>query len=256
MATSSLQGLRVLVTRPALQADALCQMLAARGAEVRRLPLQSIEPVRPATSVARALAAARDARFWIFTSVNAVRFAALVDQGVWPQTIAVGRATADALERAGHLPLVPSDTYSSEGVLQMPELATVAGAQIAIVTGEDGLKLMHETLSARGAAVQRIAVYRRVALPLAAPALDAALQDCDAALLTSGEALAHLLASVTPAQNERLRALQLVVPSQRVVEELSGLALPRAPLVPDPVADEAYVRCLEQWHAAQSERQQ
>lgn len=254
MATASLQGLRVLVTRPAMQAEALCQMLAARGAEVRRLPLQSIEPVRPSASVARALAAARDAQFWIFTSVNAVRFASALDQGVWPATIAVGRATADALERGGHRPQVPVGAYSSEAVLQMPALADVAGARIAIITGEEGLNLMADTLRARRAEVQRIPVYRRVALPLAAAALDAALQDCDAVLLTSGEAFQHLLAHASPAQRERLRALQLVLPSQRVVEETAALALLHAPLVPEHVADDAYVRCLEQWHAAQSER--
>ena len=254
MANPSLQGLRVLVTRPALQAEALCQMLAARGAEVRRLPLQAIEPARQTAAAARALVAARDARWWIFTSVNAVRFAAQLDQGVWPATIAVGRATADALERRGCTPRVPDAAYSSEAVLQLPELAEVAGTRLALISGEDGLDVLADTLSGRGAELTRITVYRRVALPLSAAVLDAALAGCEVILLTSAEALAHLFASATPAQQHALQAVQLVVPSRRVVEEAARRGCRRPPLVPEQVSDEAYVHCLEQWHAASSER--
>lgn len=252
MAAATLQGLRVLVTRPAAQADPLCHLLAARGAIVQRLPLQRIEPVRQPATAARTLAAARDSTWWIFTSANAVHYAQQLDAGVWPPLIAVGRATAIALERLGQQPRVPTDAYSSEAVLRMPELAAVRGTRITLISGEDGLNTLADTLAARGATVERIAVYRRVALPLAPAALDAALADSDVILLSSGEALAHLHASCDAVQRTRLLALPLVVPSRRVLEEAARLGFARTPLLPEQVADDAYVRCLEQWHAAEA----
>ncbi|SEQ52639.1 uroporphyrinogen-III synthase [Solimonas aquatica] len=245
-AAASLQGRRVLVTRPAAQAENLCRLLQARGAEVRRLPLQSIEAVRQPAAAARQLREAHGARAWIFTSVNAVEFAAQLDAGPWPQSIAIGAATAVALEARGQLPLLPEDAFSSEGVLALPLLQAVAGQRLLIVTGEKSRQLMAETLRARGAQVELAAVYRRVALPHTPERVRAALQDCDAVLLTSGEALQQLLALCDEAARALLCQARLVVPSQRVVEQARTLGCQGPLLLPEQVSDAAYLHCLEQ----------
>ena len=239
----------MLVTRPAPQAETLSRLLQARGAQVRRLPLQAIEPVRHPQRAARVLAASRDARAWIFTSVNAVQHAQQLDGGVWPPVMAVGRATAVALERLGLQPRVPDAAYSSKALLALPELQAVAGCRFVVIAGEDGLTTLVDTLEARGAEVARIAVYRRVALPLPPAQLQEALHDSEFIVITSGEALQHLADASAPALLPQLRRLRLVVPSQRVVEQAARLGFEATPLVPDHVADEAYVRCLEQWRA-------
>jgi uroporphyrinogen-III synthase len=148
--SQTLRGLRVLVTRPQTQAETLCRLLAARGADVRQLPLQAIESVRQST-IARQLQAGREADGWIFTSVNAVRFAAQLDAGVWPQCIAVGAATAAALSALGQSSLMPTSAYTSEGILELPELQDIGGKRYLIVTGEGGRNLLAPALQARGA---------------------------------------------------------------------------------------------------------
>lgn len=244
---ATLSGLRVVVTRPAAQAEILCRLLDARGAEVRRLPLQTIEPVRQPQQVARLLAESRDAAAWIFTSVNAVKFAALLDNGVWPPVVAVGAATAAALEARGQEAAMPLSAFTSEGVLDLPQLQDVAGRRILIVTGEGGRDEMRESLRVRGADVQRAEVYRRVALPHPPEAVAQALACAHAVVVTSGEALVRLQQLITEAGRPNLLRLQLVVPSRRVVELARQLGFTAAPLVPEPIADAAYVQCLERW---------
>lgn len=246
----TLHGLRVVVTRPAAQAELLCRLLAARGAEVRRLPLQAIEPARAPALAARQLAEQREASAWIFTSTNAVRFAAMLDAGVWPPCIAVGAATAAALQALGQSAASPQSAYSSEGLLALPELQDVAGHQYLIVTGEDGIDHLREGLRARGAQVHKALVYRRVALPHPPEAVTQALRRAQAAIVTSAEALQRLYALSAGADHAALLKLQLVVPSRRVVEQAQELGFVRAPLLPDPIADAAYVQCLERWWAA------
>ena len=243
----SLSGLRVVVTRPAAQADTLCRLLSARGADVRRLPLQTIEPVRQPQLVARLLAEQREAAAWIFTSVNAVRFAAALDAGLWPPCIAVGAATAASLEARGQVAAVPASAFTSEGVLDLPQLQQVRGQRLLIVTGEGGRDELRAGLQARGAEVLRAEVYRRVTLPHPSEAVAQALSGAHAVLVTSGEALTRLQQLVTDAGRPRLLRLQLVVPSQRVVELARQLGFTAAPLVPEPIADAAYVQCLERW---------
>ncbi|TJY64691.1 uroporphyrinogen-III synthase [Sinimarinibacterium sp. CAU 1509] len=249
MADGVLSGLSVLVTRPAHQADALCRALEERGARVARLPLQAVEPTRHAAQVARVLQQWRDAQVWIFTSVNAVRFARQLDAGVWPTAaIAVGPATAAALQQLGIDPIVP-DSHDSEGVLALPVLQQVRAARILIVTGEGGRDLLQRSLRAHGAEVERAEVYRRVHLPHAPDAVAAALQDIDVALVGNGEALQRLVTLTPEPQRAQLLRLQLVVPSLRVVEQATALGFARPPLVPDQMADSAFVRCLEQWYS-------
>lgn len=244
-ATGSLHGRRILVTRPAAQAERLCQMLQARGAEVRRLPLQGIEAVRQPASVARQLREAHQAQAWIFTSVNAVQFAAQLDEGPWPATIAVGAATAVALEARGHQPLLPAQDYSSEGVLALPQLQAVQGQRLLIVTGENGRELMASRLRERGAEASVAAVYRRVFLPHTPQSVTAALHRCEAIVITNGEALQRLLELCEDAQRAGLLRSRLVVPSQRVVEQARQLGFQGPLLVPETISDAAYLHCLE-----------
>ncbi len=254
MSDGVLSGLSVLVTRPAHQADTLCRALEDRGARVVRLPLQAIEPTRHPVQVARVLQQWRDARAWIFTSVNAVRFARQLDAGVWPAAaIAVGPATAAALQQLGLDPIVP-ERHASEGVLELPVLQQVNAARVLIVTGEGGRDLLHRSLRAQGAEVERAEVYRRVHLPHAPDVVAAALQDVDAAVVGNGEALQRLVALTPEPQRAQLFGLQLVVPSLRVVEQATALGFARPPLVPDQMADSAFVRCLEQWHSTPTDK--
>ncbi len=247
-ASTGLAGLGVAVTRPAVQAAPLCLLLEQHGAAVVRLPMQAIEPARQSIQIERALSAAQAADLWIFTSANAVRHARSLFGTEWPLTIAVGPATAAALRLRGEHPVVvPTHQHNSEGVLALPELQDVRGKRIALITGEGGRDSIETALGARGADVQRIAVYRRVNLPYAPEHIQTTLTAVQAIIVTNGEALQQLVARTPEAAQRALLSKQLVVPSQRVVEQASQFGFTVAPLVPDQMLDTACVHCLEQW---------
>lgn len=199
----ALAGWQVLVTRPAGVADALCQALAAAGAQVHRAPLLAIEPL-PESAVDRAVAQDLD-RFdiVIVTSRHAVQHGISRLADCWPQWpaqqrwLAVGAATASALTAHGIHAEAPADARS-EGLLGLPALSDVAGRRVLLLTGEGGRGLLDSTLVARGALVTRLAVYRRVADDHAGAALDAFRHTAGnpgarAVLVTSGDALQNLL---------------------------------------------------------------
>ncbi len=245
---SSLAGLGVLVTRPAHQAQALCELLQQVGASVERLPLLAIEPAGDEAALAARLRQARDRDHWIFTSANAAQQAARLDAGPWPLLAAAGAATAAALHQAGHGgALVPAGLDGAAGLLADPRFAAPAGSRILIVTGDNTLPELASGLRARGAEVEVLAVYRRVPVAHAPQAVAQALAASQVAIVSSGEALAHLLA-LTPADaRERLLSLQLALPSPRMIEKAREAGFTQTPLLPARVSDAAYVELLERW---------
>lgn len=193
----SLAGLHVLNTRPAHQAAALSAALVAAGARVSELPLIAITPLPlPAEDERRLLDLDRyDGVF--FVSANAARLGLEAIAGYWPQwpfrlpAYAVGERTAAVLRDAGLDVVVPARA-DSEGLLALPVLQEVAGRRFLLLRGDGGRELLPETLRARGARVDPIALYRREQ-PAAAPAqwrvLAADLPDV--VVLTSPDALRH-----------------------------------------------------------------
>lgn len=243
--SDTLRGLRVLVTRPAHQADALCRMIEARGGTALRLPMLSIEPVT-SSSVERQLQAACAYDWWIFTSTNAVQQARKLLPSGWPsQLAAVGAATAAALESGGQKITLPQGTYTSEALLALPQFQDVSGQNILLVTGEGGLGVLAPTLRERGATVEVAEVYRRLPLPYDGAHVAAQLQQCDAIIITSAAALEHLLKVTPETARSALFERQLVVPSPRV-RDLAIERGFRSPLMPEKMSDAAIIHTLEQ----------
>jgi uroporphyrinogen-III synthase len=110
--------------------------------------------------------------------------------------LAIGRATADALEQNGYaVALMPDRDFSSEGLLALPELQHVAGRRIAIIRGAGGRELLAASLRARGADIEYLETYRRILPPAAAPELREILarQTPDLVIATSTLILDNLL---------------------------------------------------------------
>lgn len=241
---ASLRGQRVLVTRPAHQAEPLCQLIEQAGGEAAKLPLIGIEPVGDDDAIAAALQRAATFDGWIFTSANAVRYAALRAPDTWPPAYAIGSATARALAEAGHAPVAtPQQKSSSEALLSLDDFQNVAGKRYLIVTGEAGLDTLTRGLTERGAVAEALAVYRRVPLSHTPGRLEAEIRMADAIVITSGESLDHIWALTPEALRPTLLARVLVVPSERVLEKARqyGFADPR---VPDEVSDDAILSAL------------
>jgi uroporphyrinogen-III synthase len=234
-----LAGVRVLVTRPAHQAENLCRLIEAEGGTVVRLPLLTVEPATQLAEARKRLAGSHD--LWIFTSANAVRHAQPLATGPWPaRLVAVGQATAAAIAIAGHAgAATPLESASSEALLALPELADVRDTRILLVTGEGGREVLERGLSARGAVVERAEVYRRVPLPYPPDAVAAALRRSDVIVITSGESLEHLARLTPEGTRATLLKKTLVVPAARVVEKARELGFVQPPRLAEPMSDAA-----------------
>jgi len=213
-----LEGATVLVTRPAGTAGAflrLARTLGARAIAVPGMSLRALDVRHPPR------APTFDA--WIFTSPAAVRFGAAI---LPPrrarrnlQAFAVGDGTARALARLGITASVPDDRFDSEGVLAIAALKRVRGRRIALVGAPGGRDLIGPTLRRRGARVDALDVYVREPPRLTRRHFDAieAAADPLILLISSADALGHLVARLPAAQLERLRSQPLVVSSARLV---------------------------------------
>lgn len=242
-----LSGWQVLVTRPAGDADALLARLPELGATETHAPLLVIDPLSPSDDEAGIVADLDRIDFVIVTSRNAVRHGLprLADR--WPQWplgqqwIAIGQATARALGAFGISADSPADERS-EGLLALPALQDVAGKRVLLLTGEGGRGMIEQALSARGAHVKRLDVYRRTTNPEAARHVEAFLQRPAprAALVSSGEALHNLLA-LAPALVHG--DCWLVVPVARVAESARALGARRV-LVAGRADDESMLATL------------
>lgn len=226
-ATEALAGWPVLVTRPAGAGDALMTRLRAHGATLFAAPMLQIDAL-PETAANRALAQQLDQfDVVIVTSRHAVQHGLPMLESFWPQWpvgvhwLAVGAATAQALQQFGVRAEAPADARS-EGLLALPVLQQLKGKRILLVTGDGGRGLLERELAARGATVQRLAAYRRLAVTAAPPALTdfaAAISrhaaPAGAVLVTSAEALQNLLALAPWLRTAHCR---LIVASERIAE--------------------------------------
>lgn len=251
-----LNGLGVLVTRPAHQADGLCRTVEQAGGRAVRLPLLSIDAPADAQAVADRLQAGRDDDLWIFTSPNAVAWAARLyppdDGRRWPSTLAAaGGGTAAALRAlGGGKVLLPPQRDGAAGLLALPELQRPAGLKLLIVSGERPLSLLADGLRQRGSPADTVVVYRRHPLRHPPEQVTQALAAADAAVISSGESLHQLCDLTPPMARERLLALQLAVPSARVLELARQLGFHPPPLLPDRVGDEGFTQALIRWRLA------
>lgn len=176
--------MRVWVTRTQPGADRQARSLRAAGYEALVSPALNIVevpgscPQGPFTDV-------------VFLSEHAVRFGVprLAAEAWFPGAgaYAVGETTAEHLAAAGVRARVPEHA-SSEGLLALPEFADAVGRTVLIVGGAGGRDLLENSLTARGARVEKLVVYRREA----ADAVPSDLLSVDAIAVASGDGFAAM----------------------------------------------------------------
>ncbi len=229
-ARGPLRGTGIVITRPAKQAAALAQQVAALGATPLVFPAIVILPPADHEPLERARRELGRYDHAIFVSVNAVEHA-FAHPLAWPERVhafAPGPGTAAALDNAGVLGVhLPATTMDSEGLLALPELADVAGKRIAIFRGSGGRELLGETLTARGAQVDRIECYRRAKPASGAAGLIEAWRETrvDAVSITSSEGLDNLWDMLDDPTRARFRHTATFVPHVRIAKRARALAL-------------------------------
>lgn len=240
---TGLTAKRILVTRPSAQADNLCSLIAQAGGEPWRFPTLEISQVQPEPSQ---LVDALSADWLLFTSSNAVDFAISAFNGKMPifshtQVAAVGSATARTLRDSGWpVHCVPSSEFSSEGLLAEPALQQLAGLKCVIVRGVGGREKLEQGLSARGAMISYLEVYRRQQPQADSKQLIDAIMDkqLHAISITSIEALDNLLAMLDTDSGKMIKNLDLVVASQRIADKARQLGFTHIAVSLKPSDDE------------------
>lgn len=175
--------MRVLVTRPAGQADGLIEALSHAGLDALHLPMLQIKAVSGAAldDVKDHLVLLQQADLAIFVSSNAVHYTAQVLHGLsveWPaglNCLAIGTATHEAIARQ-QWPLYNElrdgdrtvaaltecgKAQDSEALLARPILQDVKGWCIVLLRGRGGRTVLAEQLQQRGAQVDSIETYQR-----------------------------------------------------------------------------------------------
>lgn len=210
-----LRNVTVVITRPAGTAGPLSRRVRKLGGIPVSVPGLSLRATEDASSVDEAMRSALRGDVLIFTSPAAVRFAADVLPLVTHATvIAVGRGTARALRTASLTDVrFPDTSQDSEGVLGLPELQGIAGKRVALIGAPGGRGLLREQLSARGALLDEVHVYHRVAPRIDRRHIDPLLKlgYRSAVLLSSAESLDHLhRALIAPAWRRLVQAVAVV----------------------------------------------
>lgn len=163
--TGPLAGRRIVVTRPAQQAEELAAPLRALGAEVLLVPTIEIGP--PADD-GRALDAALRRlgayRWLVVTSVNGVD--ALLDRApsrpAGLQVAAIGPATASRMRAAGWaVDLVP-DEYVAEALLDALGRPAAPGDAVLLARAAVARDVLPDGLRDRGWTVDVVEAYRTV----------------------------------------------------------------------------------------------
>jgi uroporphyrinogen-III synthase len=211
-ASGPLTGLRVLVTRARSQAAGVTVRLEELGASVVELPAIEIVPAEPG-ALDDALRQIANYDWLVLTSSNGVQAVAnrLDALGLnWAgisgtKVAAIGKATADSLDRCGiAVDLIP-DRFVGESIVAALAATGIAGQRILLPQAEIARETVADGLRQAGAAVDAIVAYRTV-LPKEhdAETVRQSLAGVDIATFTSPSAVRNVV-TLAMGQLPRLR---------------------------------------------------
>jgi uroporphyrinogen-III synthase len=205
--------MKVLVTRPAIQAADWVLKLRAEGIDAVALPLITITPAVNTMPVVLAWVQLPKRKLAVFVSPNAVeQFFAVKPAGLfWPANVfagSTGPGTSQALLKLGvprELLIEPashSSQFDSEALWERLGEMEWNGASVLFVRGDGGREWLADQLRSRGATVNKIVAYHSVPPVFTKPQkalLNAALAwpQHHLWLFSSSEAITNLAAAVT-----------------------------------------------------------
>lgn len=213
MIKPSLDGLRVLITRPQQQAKDLCEMVRDAGGVAIPFPVIEIKPIATQDWPNIALA---DQDMIIFISRNAVTFFIEGIQDNLPdniQLVAVGSATARCMRKHGlRVDLQSPSPAGSESLLALSALKNMKDKKVLIVRGQGGRELLADILVARGAKINYMEVYQR-SLPIPSTGQIDQAKTADCVVITSVAGLDNLSKLI---DGDNLKSKKLIVISERI----------------------------------------
>lgn len=174
--------MRVIVTRPAAQAQEWVARLAARQIDAVALPLIEIAEAPDPPAVHAAWQSLERQALVVFVSPSAVErfFALRPARAAWPpatRAASVGPGTSAALRASGVPeaaivePEAEAPQFDSESLWARLQHESWDGRPVLLARGDGGREWLADRLRDAGARVEALAVYRRIA-----PAFDAGRQ--------------------------------------------------------------------------------
>jgi uroporphyrinogen III methyltransferase / synthase len=207
----ALQGLRVVVTRAAHQAEELAGPIRALGAEVILLPVIGIVPPGNPEALRHAAAHSNEYDWIIFTSANAVHaFAAQLPERpqMKARIAAVGAATRETAEQLGFQVNVTPFKYVAESLIEALSGEDLNHRKVLIPSAAVTRDLVPDALRKSGAQVEVVEAYRNVIPPEAADTAATVFRDPypDWVLFASSSAVDNLVKLIGA---ERLRRTKI-----------------------------------------------
>jgi len=204
-----LEGLRVAVTRPSGQAEALIEGLRRMGADPIACPTIRIEDAEDPAALITAVEELESYDWIVFTSANGVRrfWAALdrvMDEPRLPlhaRVAAIGPATAGELSALGIRPDVVPDEFVAEAVAGVL-IATddMVGRRVLLPRAAGARKVLPEQLGAAGAEVNEVVAYEARANPAGIAKLRGAIdrREVDLVTFTAASTVRHFVEGAGP----------------------------------------------------------
>lgn len=259
----TLTGIKVLVTRPAHQAAALCKLIADYGGVAICFPTIEITASNDPETAIAVLANIEHYDIGIFISTNAVDWTMklLGDKKPLLQRlllISIGTATTESLVKAlstegnSMLQTIVTNTGNdSRSLIKLDVLsaAEIADRKIIIFRGRGGEELLASTLKERGAQVDYAEIYQRRCPKYDKDHINSiwAISTPDIVIVTSNNGLQNLVALLNEEQREILFSRQLLVIGSRMLDLAMTFGFSRKPIVADEASDQGILETAIRW---------
>lgn len=262
--TKVLDGVKVLVTRPEQQAEALCEAIENLGGRAICFPVIEITQSDNQLAAKTILENIPQYDIGIFISRNAVDWTMkLLDEKTSTQKksnldkltlIAIGAATAETLKQVSSAQVVTNNGVNSEALLELDALSAdvIHGKKIIIFRGQGGREFLAKMLRERGAKVDYVEVYRRNCPEYSRDVINEHWSSSkpDVVIVTSNNGLENLFSLLDKKQRNLLLSKQLVVMGERMLDFSIDLGFTRPPIVAEENSDEGILKAIVKWAAS------
>lgn len=231
-----MNGLRIVVTRSAQQAEEVARPLRERGATPILLPVIGIVPPKDPSALAQAISNIDSYDWIVFSSVNGVK--AVGKQDCRARIATIGAATRDFAKQQGFTVCVTPESYMAEALVEALDAEDLSGRRILIPSAAVTRDIVREELVRRGAQVDVVEAYRNV-MPAEAPRMadevfrnpfpdwitfaSSSAVDNLASLVSREVLRRSKIASIGPVTSKTIRGRGLTVDAEAVVHTIAGL---------------------------------